>query len=140
LGFKVKEKMLSEKEGRIQMSMEELHKNIKEMEGLRVKLVAQVTSIKQQHTILNNKLVMIGTVEKDNIIKTASIYDKMKTAQASESMINLAKSEQMDYAVKITYYMTERTSANLLAEITKEEPVLAAKMIERLRWIEEATE
>lgn len=138
--FEIKEKMQAEKEGRIQMSMEELQKNVKEMEELRVKLVAQISSIKQQQTVLDEKLITIGIVEKNNIIKTASVYDKMKPLPASESMINLTKSSQLDYAVKIAYYMTERTSANLLAEITKKDPKLAANMIERMRWIEEAKE
>jgi predicted nuclease with TOPRIM domain len=138
--FKMKEKMLAEKEERIQMSMEELQNNVKEMEKLRVKLVTQVSSIKQQQTVLNNKLITIGVIEKTNIIRTASVYDKMKPQPASESMINLTKSDQLDYAVKITYYMTERTSANLLAEITKAKPELAATIIERMRWIEEVKE
>ncbi|MCF7955415.1 MAG: hypothetical protein K9M75_06405 [Phycisphaerae bacterium] len=138
--FKAKEKMLAEKEGRIQMSMEELQKDVKEMEELRVKLVAQVSAIKQQQTVLDEKLISIGIIEKNNIIKTALVYDKMKPLPASESMINLTKSNQLDYAVKIAYYMTERTSANLLAEITKQDPTLAANMIEKMRWIKEANE
>jgi hypothetical protein len=138
--FTQKEKLLTEKEGRINTTLEDLQKNIEDMEKLRVKLAAQVTSIKQQQMVLDQKLVKIEAVEMRNILKTASIYDKMKTAQASEIMINLTKSNQLDFAVKIAYYMTERTSANLLAEITKKNAPLAATISDKLRWIEEVVE
>ncbi len=135
--FTSKEKTLLEKEGRIQMSIEELQKNIKIMEDLRVKLAAAVSSIKQQQKVLDERLVRIDEIEKKNLMKNASMYDKMKATQSSEIMINLSKLNQLDYTVKIAYYMTERTSANMLAEITKKNPELAATMSEKLRWIEE---
>jgi len=138
--FAIKEKMLAEKEGRIQMSMEELHKNTKEMEEIRIKLVAQLSAIKQNQIALDEKMIKIGTIEKANTKKTALLYDKMKSEPASESIINLTKSNQTDLAVKIIYYMNERTSAKLLAEITKNDPTLAAKLVEKLRWIEETKE
>lgn len=135
--FAVKDKMLADKEARIQVSIEDLQKNVMEMEDLRVKLSATVSSIKQQQKYLDDKVLRIKETERKNIIKTASIYDKMKAAQASEIMVNLATSNQLDYAVKIAYYMTERTSANLIGEISKNKPELAATISNRMRWIEE---
>lgn len=135
--FTVKEKMLTEKEGRIQSAIDELQKNVLGMEDLRVKLTTTVSSIKQQQKILDDKILRIGDMEKTNTIKIASMYDKMKSQQASEIMINLAASNQLEYAVKIVYYMTERTSANLIAEIGKEKPDLAAIISDKMRWIEE---
>ncbi len=136
--FTTKEKMLIEKEGRIQMSIDELQNNVNKMENLRVKLAAAVSSIKQQQKVLDERLIMIEEVEMKNIIETASIYDKMKPQQASNIMINLSKSNQLDFVVKITYYMTKRTSASMLAELSKNEPLLAASISDRLRWIKEA--
>jgi flagellar motility protein MotE (MotC chaperone) len=136
--FTFKEKMLDEKEGRVQMSIDELQNNIKDMEDLHIKLAASLSAIKQQQKLLDERLIRIENVEKKNLVKTSAIYDKMKPAEASEILINLSKSNQIDYAVKITYYMSERTSANLLAEISKKKPELAAQMSDKLRWIEEA--
>ena len=122
------------------MSIEELQKNIKDMEGLRLKLAMAVSSIKQQQKTLDERLILIEGVEKNNTIKAALIYDKMKPQQAGEIMVNLIKSNQLDYAVKLTYYMSERTSANLLAEITKNDPSIAANISDKLRWIKEDVE
>jgi hypothetical protein len=43
----------------------------------------------------------------------------------------------IDDAVKILYYMTERTKAKLLAEIVTGEPKLAALLCQRLKLISE---
>lgn len=135
--FTVKEKMLAEKEGRIQLAIDELQKNVLDMEELRVKLTTTVSSIKQQQQILSDRMLRIGEVEKTNTIKIASMYDKMKPQQAGEIMINLAESNQLEYVVKIVYYMTERTSANLISEIGKDRPELSAIISDKMRWIEE---
>jgi flagellar motility protein MotE (MotC chaperone) len=137
--FKMKEKMLTEKEGRIQMAIDELHTNIKAMEELLNKLGVTLTSIKQKKTVLDERLLQINEIEKKNLIKTAAIYDKMKPLQSSEIIINLNKMNQLEYAVKLAYYMSERTSAKMLAEINnnKKESNLAAIISDRLRWIEE---
>lgn len=138
--FSIKEKKLAEKEERIQMAMDELQMNIKAMEELRVKLAVTVSTIKQQKTILDQRLIQIDEIEKKNLINTAAIYDKMKPQEASEILINLNKLNQLDYAVKLAHYMTERTSANMIAEINKKEPQLAATISEKLRWIEETNQ
>ena len=135
--FTIKEKTLAEKEDRIQMTMDELQKNAKELEEIWVKLGATLSSIKRQKIVLDERLLQINEIEKKNLIKTASIYDKMKPQQSSEIMINLEKLNQLDYAVKLAYYMSERTSANMIAEINKKEPKLAATISDKLRWIEE---
>jgi hypothetical protein len=137
--FASKEKTLIEKESRVQMSIEELQKNIKEMESLRVKLAATASSIKQQLKNLDEKRIIIGEVEKKNILKAALLYDKMKPAEASEIMITLAGSNQLDFVVKIAYYMSERTSAKLLGEISKTQAILASTISEKLRWIDDTT-
>ena len=132
--------LLELKEQRVQTSLEEMYKNIEHMEDLRVKLASTATSIKQQKKALEAALVRIDGIEKKNVQKTASIYDKMKPKSASDIIINLSKTNQLDYAVKIAYYMTERTAANLLAEISKSEPSLAAVISDKLRHIEEVVQ
>ena len=44
-----------------------------------------------------------------------------------------------DDAVKILYYMSERTKAKLLAEVATSEPALAAALCKRLKQIVEGT-
>jgi flagellar motility protein MotE (MotC chaperone) len=45
------------------------------------------------------------------------------------------QSSGFEEAVKILYYMTERTKAKLLAELTSPEPKLAAFLTQRLNQI-----
>ena len=136
----VKEKKLEEKDEHIQMSMKELQGNIKELEDLRMKLMAQLSSIKAQQKLLDDKLITIGASEKKNIIKLAAVYDKRKAPQACKTIVNLYKSNQLDYAVKLTYYMSERASSKLLDEMSNQQPELAALISDKLRWIEEKNE
>jgi len=109
--------------------------NLNDQSGISVGMKIKIPDNKKQNTS-GEKLTVYPT-EKKNLTKVASIYDKMKPAQACEIMLNLSKNNQVDYVEKIIYYMTERTSANLLAEITKYEPSLAATISKKLIQIEE---
>lgn len=44
----------------------------------------------------------------------------------------------MDDAVKILYYMSERTKAKVLAEVVTTQPQLAAILVQRLKQVTEA--
>ena len=132
-----REKEVVQQEQRVQVTMEELQQNVQDLEELRLQLASTSASIKQQQKNLEQTLIRIDEVDKKNIQKTAMIYDKMKTAGASEIILNLSKSNQLDYAVKIIYYMSERTSASVLAKIAEKEPALAAIISDRLRRTDE---
>ena len=125
------------REERLKMTMDELNSNIDDLNDLRVKLTSTVTSLQQQKDALEQTIVKISITEKKNIQKTAVIYDKMQASSAAEIMVNMSTSSQLDYAVKILYYMSERTSAKVLAEIGKNEPALAALISDQLRMIQE---
>ncbi len=125
------------REERLKMTMDELNSNIDDLNDLRVKLTSTVTSLQQQKDALEQTIVKISVTEKKNIQKTAVIYDKMQASSAAEIMVNMSTSSQLNYAVKILYYMSERTSAKVLAEIGKNEPALAALISDQLRMIQE---
>jgi hypothetical protein len=70
----------------------------------------------------------------------------MDASSAGKIMISMCASQTQpdkvdsqgsgfDEAVKILYYMTERTKAKLLAELTNTEPKLAAILTRRLKQI-----
>lgn len=134
---KSREKGIEAREERLKLTMEELNSNLDDLNDLRVKLTSTVTSLQQQKDALESTIVKIDATEKKNIQKTAVIYDKMQASSAGEIMINMATNNQLDFAVKILYYMSERTSAKLLAEIGKKEPTLAAMISNQLRMIQE---
>ncbi len=78
----------------------------------------------------------------------AATYDNMDSASASKIVVSMCSSQTQpgeidnqssgfDEAVKILYYMTDRTKAKLLAELTTSEPKLAAFLTQKLKRIVE---
>ena len=69
----------------------------------------------------------------------------MDATSASKILLNISRSpssdpnssDNIDEAVKILHYMTERTKAKLLAEMVNLEPKLAAELCQRLKQITE---
>jgi flagellar motility protein MotE (MotC chaperone) len=90
--------------------------------------------------------VEIERTEKANLVAIAAAYDRMDPASASEILTNMSMSQSrgagskrssIDDAVKILYFMQERTKANVLAEMTTAEPALAALLCQRLKQVQE---
>ncbi|AQT66899.1 phosphodiesterase [Anaerohalosphaera lusitana] len=135
--FKQREERIAKKEERLAVTQQELQKNIKELSDLRVKLAGAVTSLQQERQALEQTIIKVEALESQNVKKTAAVYDKMKSDQAAEVLSNMAENNQLEYAVKILYYMTERTCANALGEISRDEPSMAAVMSDKLRLIKE---
>jgi hypothetical protein len=64
----------------------------------------------------------------------SKILVSMCMSQTQPGMID-SQSSGFDEAVKILYYMTERTKAKLLAELTSAEPKLAAFLTQKLKRV-----
>jgi len=157
LVFEVREKMqeyndklqsLEVWEQRLQMSQDTLKEDIKNLNDLRVELTLIVTSLKDERDKLLKSRLEVAQTEKDNLVLISATYDKMDVSSAGKIMISMCTSQTQpekvdsqgsgfDEAVKILYYMTERTKAKLLAEITAAEPKLAAFMTRRLKKVVE---
>ncbi|RKY05801.1 MAG: hypothetical protein DRP65_12605, partial [Planctomycetota bacterium] len=98
---------------------------------------------KEQRDKLLKLRVTIEEAEKANLISVAATYDKMDPASASKILATMSKTNRqtpgqdtgLDEAVKILYYMTERTKAKLLAELVSSEPALAATLCQRLKQV-----
>ena len=157
LVFEVREKMqkyndklqnLEVWEQRLQRAQDTLKEDIKNLNNLRVELTLIVTSLKdERNKLLKSRLEVVQT-EKDNLVLIAAAYDKMDASSAGKILISMCTSQTQpdkvdsqgsgfDEAVKILYYMTERTKAKLLAEITAAEPKLAALLTRRLKKVVE---
>jgi len=86
-------------------------------------------------------MIKIEKVEQQNLVSIAATYDKMDSASAAVIMTNMSKvsdskkSSDIDDAVKILYYMTERTKAKVLAEMTKTQPEITALFCKKLKKI-----
>jgi flagellar motility protein MotE (MotC chaperone) len=135
--YKTNDNDLTLKEERIKVAMKDLRDNIKDLDQLRVQLTDTVSALKREKQELEKSIVKISKLEKANMVKIATIYDKMKPSSSGPILFNMSASNQMNSVVKILYYMQERTSASTLAEIGRIEPTLAAILSDKLRLIEE---
>jgi flagellar motility protein MotE (MotC chaperone) len=135
---------LQVREQRLQLAQEMLKKDIDELNNLRVELASIVAALKEQQEILRKSRVEVAGAEKNNLISMAAAYDKMDPASAGKILTNMSRTQDgrlgganLDDAVKILHYMSERTKAKLLAELVGSEPKLAAVFCQRLKQIVE---
>lgn len=157
LVYEVQEKMrqydsklasLETREHRLQMTQDALKKDIENLNNLRVELATIVAGLKEERDRLLKSRVEIAQAEKANLTKIAAAYDRMDSASAGKILSSMcagqtqgsspgASGGNMDDAVKILHYMTERTKAKVLAELVTSEPTLAALLCEKLKQIVE---
>jgi hypothetical protein len=137
---------LKVQEQRLQMSQDTIRKDIENLNNLRVELASIVVNIKNERDKLLKSRLEVNQTEKANLVSIAATYDKMESTSAGKILISMCSSQAQpdkvdirgsgfDEAVKILYYMTDRTKAKLLAELTSTEPKLAAFLTQRLKQI-----
>ncbi len=135
--YNTKLKDLEIKEKRIQIAHEALRSDIEEMSGLRVELASAVSMLKTEQENLVKSKVEIAKIEQTNLKLMAATYDKMDAESAGKIISNMIQSQRQgtgfDDAVKILYYMTERTKAKVLASIAETEPAVSAIVCQRLK-------
>ncbi|MBW7990841.1 MAG: hypothetical protein FVQ84_12610 [Planctomycetes bacterium] len=157
LVFEVREKVqeyddklqnLTVREQRLQRTQDTLKADIQNLNNLRIELATSVADIKSERDKLLKTRLEVAQTEKGNLVLIAATYDKMDTSSASKILVSMCTSQTQpdkidsqsrgfDEAVKILYYMTERTTAKLLAELATAEPKLAAFLTQRLKQIVE---
>lgn len=127
------------REQRLQTAQEMLRTDIEELNNLRIELASTVAHLKNEQDKLQQSRVEIAKTERENLISIAATYDKMESASAGKILTNMsqAQNNNADDAVKILYYMSERTKAKVLASIAETEPEMSAYFCKRLRQIAE---
>lgn len=132
---------------RLQIAQQTLKKDIETLNNLRVDLAAGVADIKNERDLLTKARVAVAASEKANLVAIAAAYDKMDAAGASQILINMAtglsksgagnSTANIDDAVKILFFMQDRTKAKVLAELVAQEPTLAALLCQKLKQVQE---
>ena len=148
--YKSRLENLETEEQRLQMAQATLKKDIEKLNNLRVDLASMVSRLKSERDKLLKSRVEIVQAEKANLASMAATYDRMDVAAASKILTNMCTSERdsqsqkkvfggsgsnMDDAVKILHYMTEKAKAKVLSELADSEPTLAAILCEKLKRI-----
>jgi len=141
---------LTVRERRFQMAQDMLKEDIDKLNNLRTELASTVANLKTERDKLLKSRLEIDQAERVNLVSIAATYDKMEANSAGKILANMCvaaggdtrgarKDGSLDDAVKILYYMTERTKAKVLAELAVSEPALAAAFSQRLKQIVEGT-
>lgn len=135
--YNLKLRNLDVREKRLQTAQDVLEKDIEEMKELRLELASTVVSLKNEQEILLNTKLEIEKNETENLLSIAATYDKMDAESAAKILMNMVQSQNSssgsDDAVKILYYMTERTKAKVLASMADVEPAVSAYICQKLK-------
>lgn len=135
---------LGKGEERLLMAQQTLKKDIETLNNLRVDLAATVANLKMERDMLLKTRIEVEQAEKGNLLAIAAAYDKMDAIRASEILTNMAVGQSqnggargvnIDDAVKILYFMQDRTKAKVLAELVIAEPALAALLCQKLKQV-----
>ncbi|HUT61440.1 MAG TPA: hypothetical protein VNA25_26635 [Phycisphaerae bacterium] len=132
---KRRERQIEQREERFVIARELLKQQITDLENLQVQLLGPLTSLKQERAKLDQSRVLVAQEERANLKKAATIYDKMDPASSSQILAGMCENSRMEDAVKILYYMTERSAAKVLAALTDRS--MAASLTESLKRIRE---
>jgi flagellar motility protein MotE (MotC chaperone) len=138
--YKSKDKQLAEQEERIRVAREGLQEDITRLSQLQAQLTLVYEKIRKQEASLQARQLDISETERANMQKLAQTYDKMDATQASKVLISMATNQQLPDAVKILYYMSERTSAKVLGEIASTKPDVASVMSLELKRVRDTSE
>jgi DNA repair exonuclease SbcCD ATPase subunit len=146
--YNSKLKELELREQRLQTSHDTLKEDNESLNDMRVELASIIANLKSERDKLLKTRVEIEQAEKANLMSIAAAYDKMEAASAGKILSSMCanqlkdgttvKGGGLDDAVKILHYMTERTTAKVLAELVNTEPKLAAILCQRLKQIDES--
>jgi len=135
--YRTKEKQLAQEEQRIQMTQQTLQEEIDRLNQLRAKLAVLAQEVEQKQQELQKSVLQIEALEQANFQRLAATYDKMDTTQAARILAAMAAGPQASDAIKILYYMSERTTAKVLGEIGTAQPELASMINLKLKRIQE---
>ncbi len=133
---------------RLQIAQQTLKKDIEALNNLRVDLAASVADVKNERDMLMKARVEVAAAERTNLVAIAAAYDKMDPTGASQILTNMATgatkngntvaaAANLDDAVKILFFMQDRTKAKVLAEMANQEPALAALLSQKLKQVQE---
>lgn len=137
--YNEKLKSLDVEQKRLQAARGQLEQDVEKLEKLRADLAGSINSLKSERDRLLKTRIEIGDLEKKNLLTIAASYDKMDGTSAGKILANMSQAQNgsANDAVKILYYMGERTKAKVLASLADTEPAMAAYFSQKLKTLTE---
>jgi len=129
-----REKQLQLQEKRIRLAQEDLARQVQKLEDLRVQLVAPLARLKEIQAEVRRTRIQVQQQERANIKKIATIYEKKDPTAAGEILVAMCANGQSDDAVKILYFMSERSAGKILSDIPDRK--LVAQLYEQMKRVE----
>jgi flagellar motility protein MotE (MotC chaperone) len=112
----------------VQEKLDILEKRAAEGEKQRQKAEAQMEEVRQA-------TLELGTVEAKNLKQMGGIYDRMDPEAAAQNILQMSEQGKMDTAVTILAAMRDRQAANILGELSKQDPTIAVQLFDRMRYL-----
>ena len=135
--YEQKEKQIEQEKQQIDIAKKNLQQDIERLSQLQEKLNLLLTTIQDKELALEKSILEINAIEKNNLQRIAGTYDKMDPAQSGKILSAMAAGNQMQDAVKILYYMSERVAGKTLGEIGTSSPEAAAALSLQLKRVKE---
>lgn len=126
---------VGEEKRRLKIANDALKAQSAELENLRVQLASQVMKANEALAQLEKTQLAIAQNEQANLKRAAMIYEKMDATAGGKMIEGMCSNNQEDDAAKILHFMSERSAAKLLAEITDKN--VAARLSLRLKNVAE---
>jgi flagellar motility protein MotE (MotC chaperone) len=134
---KGKQKAIEQDTERVNITRQTLAGEVEQLNQLRENVNQKLLTLQEKERSIRNSLTEIEAAEKANLTKIAAMYDKMDPAQSAKIIITMASNNQTKDAIKILYYMSERSASKLLGEIGTTRPETASALSLLLKQIKE---
>jgi len=131
------QKQMDQEKQQIEIARQTLQDEVEHLNQLQEKLNLSLAALKDKESTIQKTVIDIKTIEKANLQRIAATYDKMDPAQAGKILSTMSANNQMQDAVVIMYYMSERVAAKVLGEIGTSNPEAAAALSLQLKRIKE---
>lgn len=135
--YKQRDKEMEQLEERLAIVKGTLDEDLDRMQDLQEKLTLKISELKEEHDRVRKSMVVVDENESKRFKQLAAVYDKMDETQAAGIITNMMANNQLEDAVKIIYFMSERKAAKLLGEVSVLEPKLGAVLCDWLKRVKD---
>ncbi len=118
--YKRKADRLAQREQRVVIAEGNLQRRAEELEKLRTELIVPLTRLKDAMAELQSLQDTVDKDQKAALMRIAASYGMMEPAKGGGILAEMYRNGQEKDVARILYYMSERTSAKLLAELGNE--------------------
>lgn len=139
--YKRKADRLTQREQRVAIVEQNLKNRTDELEKLRTQLIGPLTRLKDAMAELENAQTLVDKEERTKLTRIAASYERMEAAKGGGILSDMYLNGQKKDVAKILYFMSERGSAKLLAEMDQKNPatqqMISAELTTLMKTIRE---